>query len=222
LGEVWRDNGFVIDIDAADPAKNPLRREEIVDAPLTLRGRTESAARRAHAALLRPQLVVVSPLHRAIQTARLSFADHKGEAEGCDGDVPWLAHEGCREELGWLVCNKRLPLSQTVAEFPDIDFSRIVSGEEDMLWDPLAREPSVAMSERIYEFLVSFLRYRPEREIAVVSHSAVLFNMANAVMDCNGDDYLTTWWKTSEIKSMRIWFEDKDEVGDNEEKKVEE
>ena len=216
MAEVWRESGLDFDIDDADAARNPFVREEIVDAPLTLKGRAESEARRPQAAALGPELVVVSPLHRAIQTARLSFADHMGR-----DDVPWIAHEGCREELGWLVCNKRLPLSQTRGEFPGIDFSLVVSGEEDRLWNSKAREPPVAKSERIYDFLVNFIRHRPEREIAVVCHSAVLFNMANAVLDCGGDEYLTAWWKTSEIKSMRIWFEDVgEEEVDTDEKKT--
>ena len=55
----------------------------------------------------------------------------------------------------------------------------------------------------------------------MVCHSAVLFNMANAVLDCGGDEYLTAWWKTSEIKSMRIWFEDVgEEEVDTDEKKT--
>jgi broad specificity phosphatase PhoE len=198
LGDVWRELKIPIDLDSNDISKNPFLRYEIADAPLTESGRQQSMARRPEAALLNPQVVIVSPLLRAIQTSYLSFADHKDA-------VPWVAHEGCREELGLLVCNKRRRLSEIQEEYPDIDYSHM-QDEEDVLFDADNRESVLAKSERVYSFLVDYIRTLPHDEIAVVGHSAWLFNMCNAVMDCGGDEDLTSWFLTSEIRSMRIRF----------------
>jgi broad specificity phosphatase PhoE len=198
LGDVWRELKLPIDFDSNDISKNPFLRNEIVDSPLTESGRQQSMARRPEAALLNPQVLIVSPLLRAIQTSYLSFTDHKDA-------VPWIAHEGCREELGLLVCNKRRRLSEIREDYPDIDYSHI-QDEEDLLFDADNRESVLAKSERVYSFLVDFIRTLPHDEIAVVGHSAWLFNMCNAVMDCGGDEDLMSWFLTSEIRSMRIRF----------------
>ena len=197
IGDIWRELQVPMDLDSSDHSKNPFLRPEILDSPLTETGRQQCHAQRAQASLLKPELIVVSPLQRAIQTALLTFADHNA--------VPWMAHEACREELGLLVCNQRRPLSEIQQEYPHIDYSYMVS-EEDSLFYPDRRETVVEKSERVYQFLVDYIRQRPEKEIAVVGHSAWLFNMCNAVMDC--DESLTSWFLTSEIRSMRVTFSD--------------
>jgi broad specificity phosphatase PhoE len=199
IGNTWRELGKTVDIDSSDPDKNPFVHPEVLDAPLTALGRQEAIEKRSVAALMNPDLIIVSPLHRAIQTAHFSFADHRSR-------VPWIAHEGCREDLGLLVCNKRRPLSQTKEEFPYIDFSYVVSGEEDTLFKHEEMECLLAQADRVYDFLANFVRTRPEQEIAVVGHSAWLFNMCNAVVECNGDENLMAWFGTSEIRSMRVSF----------------
>lgn len=201
LGDVWRELQVPVDMDSTDPTKNPFLRPEILDSPLTETGRQQCAARRPEASLLSPELVVVSPLQRTIQTALLSFAHHRRDG------IPWMAHEGCREELGLLVCNKRRSLSEIQQDYPHIDYSFMVS-EEDTLFYNDRRETLLEKSERVYGFLVNFIRNRPETEIAVVGHSAWLFNMCNAVMDCGNDESLTSWFLTSEIRSMRVSFSD--------------
>jgi broad specificity phosphatase PhoE len=203
LGEIYKDfYGKPVNLDDQNPQTNPFLKPEILDSPLTEKGRQECANRRSEACLLNPQAVIVSPLHRAIQTAMLSFADHAG-------DIPWIAHEGAREQMGLLLCNKRRALSQTRAEFPHIDFSQMMtdsSGDEDEGWDSKARESPQAETERIYQFLTTFLMHRPEEELALVGHSAWLFTMCNAVIDCQGDESLHSLFATSEIRSMRVSF----------------
>ena len=124
LIEMYRDLGNSINIDDPNPSTNPLVRPEIHDSPLTQKGRQECAARRMEASMLSPELIIISPLHRAIQTAIISFADHRDKE-----DTRWVVHEGCREQLGLLTCNKRLPLSQTKAEYPFLDFSYVTSDD---------------------------------------------------------------------------------------------
>lgn len=200
LGDISREFGRDFDIDDPDPSTNPFVRPEIQDSPLTYRGRTEAASRQTQVSLLKPQVVIVSPLHRAIQTALISFDVHHKNG------VPFVAHEGCREQLGLLTCNKALPLSQTKADFPNVDFSLISHGDEDTLWSPNVRELPLDEGKRVYEFLTGYIMHRSEEELAVVGHSAWLFSMSNVVMDCGGDEALESWFGTSEIRSMKVSF----------------
>mmetsp|Transcript_21025 Transcript_21025/g.30307 ORF Transcript_21025/g.30307 Transcript_21025/m.30307 type:complete len:199 (-) Transcript_21025:215-811(-) len=187
-----------IDFDSADPMLNPAMRSEILDPALTELGRQQCKARCEEVGLLNPEVVVVSPLLRTIQTARLSFREHR--------NVPWVAHEGCREELGLLVGNKRRPIIEIKEDFPDIDFS-LVEHDEDELWDNYGdrRETLLEKADRIYEFFVDFIKNRPEKEIAVVGHSAWLFCALNGVMEIENED-LRRWFLTSEVRSMRVSF----------------
>jgi broad specificity phosphatase PhoE len=196
----------VNDVYDPDPNNNPFVRPEMVDAPLTELGREQCLDRRSQATELAPEVLIVSPLHRAIQTAQITFRDFREK-------IPFIAHEGCREEMGLLLCNKRRPLSDTIKEFPSIDFSIMAetAADEDNLWDPEKRECPKAQSKRIYEFCADFLRQRPEKEIVVVGHSAWLFNMCNTVLDCGQEDDLRSWFGTSEIRSMRFTFSNKAE-----------
>ena len=202
LGDVVRSTGNDIDIDDPNPTSNPFVKPEIQDSPLTFQGRSEAAANRHHASMLTPQVIIVSPLQRAIQTAQLSFADHI-----IHKNVPFIAHEGCREQLGLLTCNKALPLSQIKEDYPLVDFSLITYGDEDTMWNQYAhREKPIDEANRAYDFLTQFIMNRPESDIAVVCHSAWLFSVCNAVVDCDGDDSLESWFATGEIRSMRVTF----------------
>ncbi|KAL7533498.1 hypothetical protein ACHAWF_004517 [Thalassiosira exigua] len=202
--DMWRELGRPIDFDSPDPNLNPVVRPEFLDPPLTALGMQQCASQRDLCASLSPELVVVSPMLRCIQTAKLSFRDH------LDG-VPWAAHEGCREELGLLVGNKRRPVGEIRADHPMIDFSD-VEHDEDVMWDEYGdrRETLLEKSERIYEFLTGYVRRRPEREVAIVCHSAYLFTLLNAVMEVE-DEELRSWFLTSEVRSLRMTFVDRED-----------
>lgn len=200
------DAGITPDISVEDLALNPWRRPEVTDSPLTELGKEESLARRYQASALNPQLVVVSPMLRALQTAKISFADHDTQVR----NVPWIAHEGCREELGYLYCNKRRPRTHIQNDYPTVDLS-LLEGEEDTLFDNDNRECPAEMANRGYRFLVDFVAQRPETEIAIVSHSMFIFNMCTVLLDCTDEygneiDDLSSWFKTAEIRSMKLTF----------------
>ena len=197
------------DIYHEDPKINPFVRPEIVDSPLTHHGRNQCVAQQVKAATLNPQVILVSPLVRAIETAVITFQTHH------QNNVPFVAHEDAREELGLLRCNQRQPLSESQRAYPFVDFGHMTS-DQDLLFDPLAREPALEQSKRIYNFLVQFLRHRPEQELAVVGHSAWLFQMCNAVLECEdkSDHQLKAWFGTSEIRSMSLTFQDDYEDAD--------
>ena len=212
--DIWREKGLPIDFDSSDPDLNPVIRQEFLDPPLTETGRQQCMDKREQCSLLNPELVIVSPLARCIETAKLSFQDHIPEDNNAnanadaDANIPWVSHEGCREELGLLVGNKRRPLSSIKRDHPFIDFSPI-EHDEDVLWDEYGttrRETLLEKSKRIYEFLVDFVQEREEKEIAIVCHSAYLFTLLNAVMDIEEED-LRYWFLTSEVRSMRVRFE---------------
>jgi len=199
LGDVLREAGVRPDIFSSDVSVNPWVRPEIVDSPLTELGKNQCRNQRNKAVTLKPEVVIVSPLLRAIETANLSFADY---AE----TVKWMAHEGCREETGYLVCNKRRTLSEIRADFPDLELAHEFT-EEDSLFDPTKFETEQAKGDRIYDFLTNFLMQRQESNLAVVCHSAWLAHMCNEVMDCGDDARLTKWFDVSEIRSMKLTFE---------------
>lgn len=78
--------------------------------------------------------------------------------------------------------------------------------EEDTLWNPSERESHQSKGERAYNFLAHFVAERPEHSIAVVAHSAWLFHCLNSVVDCGEDKDLSSWFLTSEIRSMKLTF----------------
>lgn len=164
-------------------------RPEFLDPPVTAVGIEQCAAQRNLCSNLSPECVIVSPKLRCIQTAKLSFRDHQ--------NVPWVSHEGCREELGLLVGNKRRKIDDIAVDYPEIDFSAI-RHNEDVLWDQYGdrRETLVEKSVRICEFLTEYVRHRPEREIAIVCHSAYLFILLNAVV-ITEEEELRSWFLTS-------------------------
>lgn len=197
--DMWKEQGMLVDLDSADPNLNPIVRPEFLDPPLTARGMQQCRSQRDLCATLSPELVIVSPLLRCIQTARLSFRDRVDE-------VPWLSHEGCREELGLLEANKRRSIDDIRADYPGIDFSAI-EHNEDVPWEEYGDrlETPLEKSERIYEFLTEYVMNRPEKEIAIVSHSAYLFTLLNAVVDIE-DEPLRRWFLTSEVRTLQVTF----------------
>mmetsp|Transcript_39110 Transcript_39110/g.47042 ORF Transcript_39110/g.47042 Transcript_39110/m.47042 type:complete len:316 (+) Transcript_39110:141-1088(+) len=135
-------------------------------------------------------LVVVSPLTRTCETALHVFGTPrppgspafltKGEAppgtmEAAAGiNVPpprFLVREECRERWGKYVCDGRRTISEIAAEFPTFDFSEIVHDEDVFYSDE--RESDDHCCERAVRFL-EWLNQRPEKCIAVVTHSSFL------------------------------------------------
>ena len=148
--DIWRETGKPIDFDSPDPNLNPVVRPEFCDPPLTALGNAQCSSQRALCAGMTPELIIVSPMLRCIQTAKLSFRDHKY--------ISWVSHEGCREELGLLQVgagvdfellsnsltfecrnpqlqgNKRRSITEIREDYPDIDFSAI-EFDHDKLWE---------------------------------------------------------------------------------------
>lgn len=213
-------SGKQLDLSETDPTKNPLLLPNVIDAPLTPKGKNQCIQQQTVARALDGcvELIIMIPLIRCLQTAHITFEDQL-LSNNNNRKVEWIAHEGIREELGLLLCNKRKPLSETQKLFPNVDFTYAPYGTDDdqyydTMWENHAtkhsdtRESIEDMSHRCYNFLVNFVRQRHEREIAVVAHSALFYAMTNAVLDVNSVDIpqLAPMFSQAEIRSVELTF----------------
>lgn len=182
--------------------ENPYVMPEITDAPLTAKGRNQAALLQPIVAAMetdaKPQLVVLSPNCRALQTGVIAFKELVGK-------VPFLAHEMVREETGIHVCDRRRPTSQQASEFPMVDFS-LLTDEEDLVFDQNKRETKAELTERIYRFL-EWLETRNETVVGVSSHSAWLLAVFNANLQTGeNQSSLRGWFQTGEMRSVVLKF----------------
>eukprot|EP00164_Ancoracysta_twista_P004467 GFYU01006025.1.p1 GENE.GFYU01006025.1~~GFYU01006025.1.p1 ORF type:complete len:489 (-),score=65.94 GFYU01006025.1:132-1598(-) len=144
----------------------------IYDAPLTTKGHQQVHALRKQVHELNldktVELVVVSPLTRALQTAVGAFGE-------CDIPFEVLALHRERTDTS---CDVGRKPSQLAAEFPELDFSAL---EEDWwVWDKrryfeegspqIPKEPFDRFKQRVIHFQ-QWIASRPERRIAIVGHS---------------------------------------------------
>ena len=177
---------------------NPYVMPEILDAPLTDKGRQQALflQPKIQSFAHQPEMVVVSSQCRAIQTGLLAF-DH------LVGEIPFVAHEDVRECTGVHTCDKRRPKSLQQKEFPMVDFSQIKSEGDDLFMDD-RRESKPEVGERIYSFL-NWMSERSETHIGVASHSGWLMAVFNGVVEC--DESLKSWFQTGEMRSVVLKFE---------------
>jgi broad specificity phosphatase PhoE len=131
--------------------------------------------------IIKVQLLVVSPLHRTLQTATLCFPFLLGK-------VPWVAIDLIREQTGQHPCDKRSPISTISKLFVHVNFDQI-KDDEDPLYDLyiLSREPSEHVEKRGFEFL-NWIASCREEHIIVVTHSAFLRHFFDACVECDDID----------------------------------
>eukprot|EP00568_Trieres_chinensis_P011937 CAMPEP_0183294152 /NCGR_PEP_ID=MMETSP0160_2-20130417/2592_1 /TAXON_ID=2839 ORGANISM="Odontella Sinensis, Strain Grunow 1884" /NCGR_SAMPLE_ID=MMETSP0160_2 /ASSEMBLY_ACC=CAM_ASM_000250 /LENGTH=291 /DNA_ID=CAMNT_0025455413 /DNA_START=141 /DNA_END=1016 /DNA_ORIENTATION=+ len=177
--------------------ENPYIMPEILDAPLTEKGRQQAYFLQPQIVGManQPELVVLSPNCRALQTGVLAF-------EHLVGKIPFLAHEMVREENGVHVCDKRRPKSKQTREFPMVDFS-LIDSENDPIFLADRRETKMEIGGRIYKFL-DWLSRRSEKHVGVASHSGWLMTIFNGNMECK--DSLKPWFQTGEMRSVKLVF----------------
>jgi broad specificity phosphatase PhoE len=108
-------------------------------------------------------LVIVSPLSRALETASKIFKDMNIPMICLDSLAEYPQHS----EL----CNKKRNKYELQKEFPLVDFIRITN--ESIKWDPKKKESINELNDRI-DFIKKWLFWRKEKNIAIVSHSSYL------------------------------------------------
>jgi broad specificity phosphatase PhoE len=173
----------------------PYMHPSLIDPKLTERGRGQVAALQVRATQLQPEVVIVSPHVRTIESALIIF-------EKCD--TKFLALECAREQYGKHICDKRSLASDTARKFGRINMSLIL--EEDMLWTTV-RESRSSVIDRAFQ-LVEWLKERPESNIAVVTHSSFLLTLFNAALDTTEQPELSKWFDTAEMRSVVLEFDD--------------
>jgi len=177
--------------------ENPYVMQEILDAPLTEKGRQQAYALQpeVQAFSKQPELIILSPNCRALQTGVIIF-------EHLLGKVPVIAHEMVREENGVHVCDKRRPTSRQAKEFPMVDFA-LLETEEDEMFKNSRRETKMEVGDRVYSFMEWFSQ-RCETHVGLVSHSGWLLTAFNGVCEC--DEKLKGWFHTGEMRSCKLEF----------------
>lgn len=185
-------------------ADNPYVKVEITDAPLTQKGRQQARSLQPTIESLQhqPELVVLSSNCRAIQTGLIAYESL------LDKGIPFIAHEMIREETGVHVCDKRRSKLEQEREFPQVDFS-LLEDEEDTIYRDYARESKAEVGDRIYQFM-NWLSNRPEKHIAVVSHSGLLMTLFNGVVQSEHES-LKEWFQTGELRSAKLVFSTNEE-----------
>jgi broad specificity phosphatase PhoE len=132
------------------------------DAPLSAEGVRQVTCARTAAVNLGGDLVVTSPLTRALQTTMGLFHEQT---------VPVVVSSILRERLGNSCDVGRTPAVLT-AEYPSLDFNHLDDtwwhdGEKDDRGVPV--EPEHLLMRRLSEF-INWIEARPEQTIAVVGH----------------------------------------------------
>lgn len=142
------------------------------DAPLTELGRRQAAERAAELRQYPYELVVTSPLTRAIQTTMRLFGDHPAS--------PPIHVECMHREFLESSCDVGRAPNLLARDFPHLSFDHL-----DEIWwhnegEPCDRgfviEPPGTLSQRVRQFR-EWLAMRPERLIAVVGHGTFFYHL---------------------------------------------
>ena len=219
--------------EAAPSGACPYLHPSLLDPRLTAIGRGQALDLQARArAMAQPELIVVSPMVRATETAVLAFAHAWGTtaeenaafaaqtvesevssysaAAGTASSIPFVAVPDATEQSGQHICDKRRPRTELEAMFSAVDYATEGVSALDELWGltPGQREDKIDVSERAFS-LAKWLRPRAERNIVVATHSAFLYAMFQSVLDCGTDEALASWFDTGEMRSVKLKFEDR-------------
>jgi len=165
--------------------------DDVFDAPLTTLGIAQ--ATETHSSLLgtsvAPEVVLVSPLSRAIDTAKTIFP--------CG---PFFAVDELCERRGWLLNTKRRRRSELAAAYPLCDFAAL--SEDDELWtEQLEEWPSCSARGRA---ALERVWLRPEREVAVVCHGGILDAILGMRDDVHADADLKGRFHNAECRSAEL------------------
>lgn len=134
----------------------------------------------------RVDCIISSPMTRTLQTAQYSFQHILQDKS--EPIIPFIACEDWRETVNYL-CDKRRDKQALIDDFPSVDFSQI-QDDNDPIWHRYEnvfgtheqhtkhRESGddVSLDKRA-RAAWKYVSSRPERKIAIVSHSAFFMHM---------------------------------------------
>jgi broad specificity phosphatase PhoE len=131
--------------------------------------------------LFNVELVLVSPLSRTLDTAKYVFQNYD--------DVPIIALDELMEHpQAEELCNQRFDKTELVNRYPNIDFSNISDNPKIYWSDKLVHEKELVNLDNRINIFKEFVRKRPEKTIAIVSHSSLLGHMMhNKIGDENNE-----------------------------------
>ena len=146
---------------------------KLYDTKLTETGEKQAQAQQSMCSRLRPapQLLVCSPMRRALRTAELAFS-------GLPATVPRVVTALCRERLyhssdvgrSPQVMRQEFPGYAGWEQLPEVWWHAAADPPDPLAHDP---EPEDAFLERCRQFTL-WLAARPEASIAVVTHWGVI------------------------------------------------
>ena len=157
-----------------------MRQDDSLDSPLTELGRQQATSvhmAHRHSHLFQEvDLVVSSPLSRALETANLALPPPPKSSLSAAARATTrkrICYEGFREINGVLQNAKRRTVSQLRTAFTDWCFDELET-EHDATWDADELESHEACRQRGYEGLQWLCMNRPERCILLVAHGGIL------------------------------------------------
>lgn len=174
--------------------KREYRSPEQLDAVLTPRGveQCQKIAERVAAKGLKVECIISSPMSRALQTAMHSFEpiwskNHDDKINPSSKMI--FAHEEWRETVNY-ICDVRRPIDTLRSVFPMVDFGNMRHDKGDPIWAYYEQQfgcdvtyaghresqDAEALQRRVREAW-EVISQRPERSIAIVSHSAFFAHM---------------------------------------------
>jgi len=160
---------------------------------------------------LQPDLFVVSPLRRAIQSALISFPTHAPLAS--ISNTPWISHPDCMEQANGNKSEFVSSPRELEDMFPGVDYAlfeeRLSDGDMDELNGkekvPLF-ESKIDLMGRTDEF-VRWLRDREERVIVVSSHATWLQSLCAFSLQYEPESKGLEMFKKGEMRSVGLKFE---------------
>ena len=167
------------------------------DARLTDKGKEQCCNLSKTTQNLAAEAVLVSPMTRCLQTASLSFPHALGIGSSNNGkssSVPFIAYEEWRETVNYL-CDSRRSIDILQDEYPHVDF-QFVTDNHDPIWKEYETKfgshqdhttlresnDAVGLYNRAHSAWKVLLS-RPERELALVGHSAFFMHMFTPLFD---------------------------------------
>ncbi|KAL7445598.1 hypothetical protein ACHAXH_007752 [Discostella pseudostelligera] len=160
---------------------------------------------------LQPDLVVVSPLRRAIQSAMISFPTYTAHTSLLN--TPWICHPTCMEQANGNKSEFVSSSNELKELFPGVDYSLFEKSLANGSVSELNGREKVSLLEskmdlmaRTDEF-VRWIKERDERVIVVSSHATWLHSLCAFSLQYEPESKGLEMFKKGEMRSVGIKFQ---------------